>query len=295
MGSVEHYWDLFTLVQASAFRSGLEMILQPTWLGHLYVLIIAGFLVWETLWPWRRDQKRLRQSAGLDLFYTVFNYLLFWMLIGTAVSELASVLFRDGLKHYLGLDHWVAIEIAALPLWLRYVLLLLALDLTSWCGHWLLHRVDFLWQFHKVHHSSLELDVLNAGRIHFVEKLFYPFFFYVPMGLIGFEIIDTFVVGLFISVFSAFTHANVRLPLGPFKYILNNPQIHLWHHAIEIDRKHNVNYGDALCLWDYLFGTAYLPDERNELELGFPGVNEYPRSFGGQLAAPFRSLLHRDG
>ena len=41
--------------------------------------------------------------------------------------------------------------------------------------------------------------------------------------------------------------------------------------------------------------TAYLPDERNELELGFPGVASYPRSFGGQLLAPFRSLLRRDG
>ena len=295
MGSLREYCDLFLLVEASAFRSGLELLSQPNWFAHLYVIIVAGFIAWETLFPWRPAQKRLRDSAGLDLFYTVFNYLIFWMLIGTAVCEVTSVVFRDALQHYFGAEHWTAVRLTAFPVWLRYLLLLLALDLTSWCGHWLLHRVDFLWQFHKVHHSALELDVLNAGRIHFVEKLFYPLFFYIPMGMIGFELQDTMVVSLFVAIFSAFTHANVRLPLGPLKYVLNNPQIHLWHHAIEVDRKHNVNYGDALCLWDYLFGTAYLPDDRNELELGFEDITLYPKSFLGQLVAPFRGLLLRDG
>lgn len=294
MGSLQDYWNVFLLVEASAFRSGLELILRPTWFAHLYLWLVLGFVAWETFLPWRPLQKRLRKSAGLDLFYTLFNYLLFWMLIGTAVSEVTSLAFRDALAHYLGMEHWVAIQLGALPVWLRYLMLLLALDLTSWCGHWLLHRNDFLWQFHKVHHSARELDVLNAGRIHFVEKLFYPLFFFIPMGLIGFEIRDTMAVSLFVAIFSAFTHANVRVPLGPLKYILNNPQIHLWHHAIEIDRKHNVNYGDALSMWDYLFGTAYLPDDRNELELGFEGVADYPKTFGGQLIAPFRSLLSRN-
>jgi sterol desaturase/sphingolipid hydroxylase (fatty acid hydroxylase superfamily) len=295
MGSLQDYWELFLLTEASAFRSGLELILQPGWFAHLYLFIIAGFIAWETILPWRPQQRRLRDSAGLDLFYTLFNYVLFWMLIGTAVCAITSLVFRDAMAHYLGMQHWTAIQLEALPVGLRYLLLLLVLDLTSWSGHWLLHRVDFLWQFHKVHHSARELDVLNAGRIHFIEKLFYPFFFYVPVGLIGFGLRDTMAVGLFVAIFSAFTHANVRLPLGPLKYVLNNPQIHLWHHAREIDPKRNVNYGDALSLWDYLFGTAYLPDDRNELELGFEGVESYPKSFAQQLFAPFRALLLRDG
>jgi len=289
MASLHDYWELFVLFQASAFRSGLESVLHPTWLGHLYLLVIAAFVAWETWRPWRPAQRRLRQSAGLDLFYTLFNYMFFWMVLGTGVSELAALLFRDGLASVFGIEHLVAIELAALPLWARYLLLLLLLDFSSWLGHWLLHRVDFLWAFHQVHHSARELDVLNAGRIHFVEKLFYPFVFYVPMGMIGFAVEDTFVIGLFISVFSAFTHANVYLPLGPLRYVLNNPQIHLWHHAAAVSYKRNVNYGDALAIWDYLFGTWYLPDDRNELELGFEGVEGYPTGFWGQLLEPFRS------
>jgi sterol desaturase/sphingolipid hydroxylase (fatty acid hydroxylase superfamily) len=284
---------LFVLIEASAFRSNLDSLLHPSWIAHLYVGVILAFVAWETLFPWRPRQKRWRAGAGVDLFYTAFNYLLFWMLIGTAVCELTSVVFRDALRHGFGIEHLVALRLEALPVWLRYVALLLALDFTSWLGHWMLHRFDFLWEFHKVHHSARSLDVMNAGRIHFVEKLFYPFVFYVPMSLIGFAVQDTFVVSMFVAVFSAFTHANVKFPLGPLKYVLNNPQIHLWHHAAAVDRKRNVNYGDALCLWDYLFGTAYLPDDRNEIELGFEGIDEYPTTFGGQLVRPFRSLLTR--
>ena len=295
MGLLQDYWDLFVLVERSAFRSGLDSLLHPTLAAHVYLVVIVAFLAWEYFFPWRPNQKKLRPGAGLDLFYTLFNYLLFWMLIGTAVCELASVGFRDLLARSFGMEHWVAIQLGALPVWLRYLLLILVLDLTSWLGHWMLHHVDFLWAFHKVHHSARELDVLNAGRIHFVEKLFYPFVFYIPMGMIGFAVEETFAVGLFIAVFSAFTHANVKLPLGPLKYVLNNPQIHLWHHAAAVDYKRNVNYGDALCLWDYLFGTAYLPDDRNELELGFDDIDDYPTSFGRQLVVPFRSLLARDG
>ena len=131
---LQDYWDLFLLVEASALRTGLDSLLRPTLAAHLYVVVIALFLAWEYFFPWRPNQKKLRDGAGLDLFYTLFNYLLFWMLIGTAVVELTSVVFRDALAHYFGIEHWVAIRLEALPLWLRYVLLILALDLTSWLG-----------------------------------------------------------------------------------------------------------------------------------------------------------------
>ena len=45
MGSLHDYWDLFVLVEAAAFRSGLESLLHPTWMAHLYVGIILAFVV----------------------------------------------------------------------------------------------------------------------------------------------------------------------------------------------------------------------------------------------------------
>ena len=54
-----------------------------------------------------------------------------------------------------------------------------------------------------------------------------------------------------------FTHANVYVPIGKLKYIINSPQMHIWHHSIDIDPNRNVNYGSALSMWDWLYGTAY--------------------------------------
>lgn len=87
------------------------------------------------------------------------------------------------------------------------------------------------------------------------------------------------------------THANVKIPLGPLEYVINNPQLHLWHHAASVDPRRNVDYGDALCLWDYLFGTAYLPDERSDVKLGFEGIEAFPTTSRGQLIHPFETMF----
>jgi sterol desaturase/sphingolipid hydroxylase (fatty acid hydroxylase superfamily) len=48
-----------------------------------------------------------------------------------------------------------------------------------------------------------------------------------------------------------------------------------------------MNFGLSLSLWDYLFGTAYVPEENNNLELGFAGDEDFPKDFKGQLSRPF--------
>jgi sterol desaturase/sphingolipid hydroxylase (fatty acid hydroxylase superfamily) len=97
-------------------------------------------------------------------------------------------------------------------------------------------------------------------------------------------------VGLFLCLF---THANVRVPLGPLVYVLNCPQLHLWHHALEIPARRNVNYGSALSLWDFLLGTAHLPDGRSDLELGFEGVDRFPTTLWGQQTWPLGAAAAR--
>ena len=72
------------------------------------------------------------------------------------------------------------------------------------------------------------------------------------------------------------------LLLGPLmKKIFNSPEMHIWHHAYEVpdDRPSGMNYGLTLALWDYLFGTAYIPHNGREIKLGFPGLEEFPDNF----------------
>jgi len=66
--------------------------------------------------------------------------------------------------------------------------------------------------------------------------------------------------------------------------------MHIWHHSYELpaDRRMGVNFGLSLAIWDYLFGTAYIPHDGQEIRLGFPGIEEFPESFKGQVLHGFK-------
>lgn len=70
--------------------------------------------------------------------------------------------------------------------------------------------------------------------------------------------------------------------LGPFmKKIFNHPEMHIWHHAYEMpaSHKYGINFGLSLAIWDFIFGTAYIPYDGRDIKLGFPGVEEFPKGF----------------
>ena len=70
--------------------------------------------------------------------------------------------------------------------------------------------------------------------------------------------------------------------------LLNNPQMHIWHHSKELPvGSYGVNYGITLSLWDYLFGTVWMPHDGRDIELGFPNVENFPKGFWGQVVKPF--------
>ncbi|MEY3051604.1 MAG: hypothetical protein RLY31_1389 [Bacteroidota bacterium] len=64
-------------------------------------------------------------------------------------------------------------------------------------------------------------------------------------------------------------------------YLFNSPGMHIWHHAYEwpAHRRHGVNFGLTLAVWDYLFGTAWIPSDGRDIRLGFPGVESFPTDF----------------
>ena len=61
--------------------------------------------------------------------------------------------------------------------------------------------------------------------------------------------------------------------------------MHIWHHAYALpeDRKHGVNFGISLSIWDYIFRTNYIPGEGRDIRLGFEKIAKFPKTFFGQL------------
>ena len=104
------------------------------------------------------------------------------------------------------------------------------------------------------------------------------------MTIGGFEPEQAYIVHFIAIGIGHLNHSNIKITYGPFKYILNNPVMHLYHHAYTLpEGSKGVNYGISLSIWDYLFKTNYIPDEEGNIELGYEGDVEMPSSFIGQL------------
>ncbi len=266
-------------------------ITHPSWHNYFYMLIVLSLAVWalELLFPWRKNQGPFRKGFWLDAFYMFFNFFLFSLVAYNALSNVAVEAFNDLLARF-GITNLVAINIANQPLWVQFLIMFVVADFIQWAVHVMLHRVDWMWRFHKVHHSVIEMGFAAHLRFHWMETIIYKSALYIPLTMIGFGIDDFFVLHAFTVLIGHLNHANVHITYGPFKYILNNPAMHIWHHAKTMPPSHpyGINFGISLSLWDYLFGTAHIPYDGRDIPLGFKDIEKYPQDFWGHMLAPFR-------
>jgi len=267
-------------------------ILHPHWGNFFYWLIGLSAAVYalELLFPWRKEQPRIRKDFWLDTFYMFFNVFLFSLVGYAGVSDVAVRVFNDLIANVFGIRNLIAVNVAALPHWTQLLILFVVRDFVQWNTHRLLHRAPRLWEFHKVHHSVEQMGFAAHLRYHFMETIVYRTIEYVPLAMIGFGIRDFMIVYVFTLAIGHLNHANLYLPLGPLKYILNSPQMHIWHHAKELpEGRYGVNYGITLSLWDYLCKTVWMPRDGRDIALGFPDAEQYPHGFLEQVAEPFKS------
>lgn len=264
-------------------------IFYPSWHNYFWWLIGISLVVWglELAFPWRKNQATIRADFWLDGFYMFFNFFLFSLIGYNAISNVAVEAFNDFLLLF-GIKNLVAFEIASWPVWSQFLLLFVVADFIQWNVHRWLHHSPWLWEFHKVHHSVEEMGFAAHLRYHWMETIVYKSVQYIPLSMIGFGLDDFFILHLVTILIGHLNHANVKITYGPLKYVLNNPVMHLWHHAKELPvGSHGVNYGISLSLWDYIFGTAYIPYENPNEPLGFEALETFPKTFWQQLTHPW--------
>lgn len=264
-------------------------------LNFFYLLIFASLAVWalEIIIPWRKNQKTFRKDFWLDGFYMFFNFYFFNLLLYAAMSNVVLKAFYSVLSP-LGIDkgdHLIDIHAIGLHWSLELLIFFFIADFVQWSVHNALHRIPFLWKFHKVHHSVKEMGFAAHLRYHFLETFAYQAVKYISLSMIfGFTLEYAFIVYASTIIIGHLNHANLNWDYGPFKYIFNNPKMHIWHHSKELPAEHpkGMNFGISLSLWDYIFGTAYVPRDGRDIELGFPDDEHYPESFVGQAIDPFK-------
>lgn len=290
-----HYLHIIANAYSGYFRYLLHEVLHPGLHNYFWYLTLLSAVVYgfEILFPWRTAQPRVRRDFWLDGFYMFFNFFLFSLIGFNAASNVVVALWDD-LLGLLGLRNAVALQVRTWPAWCQLGLLFVVKDFIQWNTHRLLHRVPWLWEFHKVHHSVQQMGFAAHLRYHWFENVAYKAIQYVPLSLIGFGVTDFFVVDAFTTAIGHLNHANVRLTWGPLRYVLNSPAMHIWHHAQEIPQgSYGQNFGITLSAWDYLFGTARVPADGRDIALGFPGIESFPRTLLGQLTYPWSAQRGR--
>ena len=273
--TIKSYSDYFNYLKNELVTLHVE--------NYFYGLIFISLVVFalEIIFPWRKNQPIFRKDFWLDTFYMFFNFFLLNMVILIAMSNVTTQLFNDSLSLFnLQLTSLQLFDLSMLPKALALFIFFIVSDFVQWNTHRLLHRYEFFWNFHKVHHSVKQMGFASHLRYHWMEPVVYKTLLYVPVAIIGgFTIQDVFIVHFISITIGHLNHANLGWDYGILKYILNNPKMHIWHHSKEMPRKFGANYGISLSLWDYVFGTNYIPKSGRDIELGFENDEKFPTDF----------------
>jgi len=245
-------------------------------LAPLLVTGAAAALVGlERRFPYRSGQKFFRPGFVTDLLlYTLAQS---WAL-GVVIAYLCARLDAlTGLSRLHLVSRW--------PWGLQLLFFFVEHDLYIYLFHRWQHHNRFLWRIHEAHHSVKDVDWLAGARSHALEILVNQTVEFAPMVLLGASPLVPLLKGVIDAVWGMWIHSNVEVHTGWLQKILNGPEMHRWHHAVEI-KKGGVNFATKLALWDWLFGTAALPRRKPRgYGLADPG---YPAGWLGQHLHAFR-------
>jgi sterol desaturase/sphingolipid hydroxylase (fatty acid hydroxylase superfamily) len=219
-------------------------------IGVLFLL----FVPLEKLFALRR-QRVFRKGLVTDLTHILVNS--FFSTIGALVLV---VLFALPLIWVRGFD-----LVGSLSPTAAIVVGAVLVFVGQYWGHRLTHTVPFLWRFHSVHHSIEQMDWVASGRLHPLDQAFTQAFAILPLFLLGYGGGVFAGVAVFVTLLALFQHANVRLRFPFVRWVINTPEWHHWHHAID-DEARDKNFG--LPVVDRIFGTAYLPKDKRPTGFG---------------------------
>jgi sterol desaturase/sphingolipid hydroxylase (fatty acid hydroxylase superfamily) len=248
----------------------------------------------------------LHRSAKVDYLFFLVNGVIFWGVVGPvmAFSGTLGQYFGSGLRATFGEFGFTPLSIPLLTA-LYTVATVIAMDLALFAQHWLMHRVPWLWEFHKVHHSAEVLTPMTVYRMHPVDDLLAwsltglaggvtigIFHWLYPLGLPIYTYMGINVV-VFLFYFFGYNlrHSHIWVSYGPVvSHVLVSPAQHQIHHSAE-ERHWDKNFGFIFALWDWLAGTLYVPREHETFRLGIGGEERHFSSVRALYLRPFQNLL----
>ena len=213
-----------------------------------------------------------------------------YMLTGFVAGGSLGAVYFAGTSNWIE-DHFVLPRVAEveLPLWLLTLMAFVALDLGNYFAHYLLHRSNLLWEFHKIHHSSHTLDWLATFRSHIVEQILRRLIAPALLIVVGFPMKPVALAGSLFLAWAIFNHSNLSLRLRFLEVILITPRLHRLHHLPETEDR---NLGTVFTFWDRLRGTFLIADANADSVFGIGDeIETYPQGWADQLIEPPRRIV----
>lgn len=276
-------WCPYPLVMAAGI--GLHYLIlhwgfELTTATYIPAIFGAGAITFlEIYYPQRKEWSANSNDVLNDSAYMVIVQIVLPRVLSFAwaITLLSYLKTRN-----MTFDSWWPYD---WPVFVQALLMILSADFLRYWLHRYSHEWPLLWRLHAVHHSPHKLYWVNVARFHPIEKALQYLFDALPFIVLGIaeEVLALYFV--FYSINGFFQHCNIKLRLGVLNYIISGPELHRWHHSM-VARESNQNYGNNLIVWDLLFGTWFLPRERQVNLLGLTNRN-YPLPFISQLKTPF--------
>ena len=171
-----------------------------------------------------------------------------------------------------------------------------------------MHKIPFLWEFHKVHHSAEVLNPLTQYRIHPIELLFnnlrgllvfglltgvFDYLSEAPINKLTIIGINAFHF-LFLIFGANLRHSHVKLKYWGFlEYIFISPFQHQVHHS-DNPQHFDKNMGSKFAIWDWMFGTLVRSKSVGKVKFGLgPEDKSYGTSFASNLFSPFAKAFSK--
>jgi sterol desaturase/sphingolipid hydroxylase (fatty acid hydroxylase superfamily) len=251
------------------------------------VVTLLAALVIERFLPYRIDWNQSKQDLKTDLTSAV--------VLVAVIDPLLKLLAPVAVITVYSLVGWNQPNLLSdLPLLVQIVAVTLLIELGRYWSHRLHHSVTPFWWLHAMHHSSQRLYTINNMRYN---PLNYAINFLIgalpamllapsPEALFGYLALTQPVLML--------QHANIDLKSGWLNYLFSSNELHRWHHS-EDSSKANSNYGNAIMLWDQVFGTFRIEslNDQTPASVGlFESSNQYPSngSYWAQLGSIRQAL-----
>lgn len=307
------FWDQFARAAWSDV-SGVNGVMMLIFWGVVGFAIVFSYL--QTPPP-----RSVRGLFGHALPQYVIRHrsaradLLFWLsrrifmplfVVPLAISTVAAGHFAYWVLSY-GHPAHPAAPAGPFTLLAFTITMFVAYDISYYLYHRLQHRVPFMWELHKVHHSAEVMVGVTKDRVHPLDEIMNRWWDGIIPGLaygiwlyFALDPLELTVFGLnvyflrnAVLMMDFVRHTHLKVSYGRWiDQIFLCPHYHQLHHSVAREHWHK-NFGLAFSFWDRMFGTFVEPRPAEEFSFGLPDgeADEY-QSLARLHCVPLKRIAH---